>query len=158
MADGYFTNKMIKISQSIKDYEVIKNFGSYIECDNIKTKEGRFTTEAYFVSIANSNQFGNHVTIAPKARLTDGLLDVVVVKKMNKLHLLWSVSKQILFGNLQSHETVLSSKKPILYFQAKKIMIDNLSSALLHIDGEPAPLQTRVQVEVIPNAFKLIQP
>jgi diacylglycerol kinase family enzyme len=72
--------------------------------------------------------------------------------------LLSSIAKQILFGNLQSQESVLSSKKNILYYQARKITIENLSSALLHIDGEPAPLQTSVRAEVIPNAFKLIQP
>ena len=29
----------------------------------------KFTTEAFFISIANSNQFGNNFTIAPKASL-----------------------------------------------------------------------------------------
>ena len=46
-------------------------------------------TEAFFISIANSNQFGNNFTIAPQASLHDGLLDIVVVNKMSKLRMLW---------------------------------------------------------------------
>ncbi len=46
-----------------------------------------FYTDAFFISIANSNQFGNNFTIAPKASLNDGLLDIVIVQKMNKAKL-----------------------------------------------------------------------
>jgi len=58
-------------------------------------------TEAFFVSIANSNQFGNQFTIAPKARLNDGLIDVVIVQKMNKFQLLLAVLHQLRFGDVQ---------------------------------------------------------
>src|SRR5439155_2074861 len=59
----------------------------------------KFSTEAFFISIANSNQFGNNFTIAPKALLSDGLLDVVIVKKTAKPLLLYNLIKQILAGN-----------------------------------------------------------
>ncbi|MFY7899235.1 MAG: diacylglycerol/lipid kinase family protein, partial [Chitinophagaceae bacterium] len=36
-----------------------------------------FFTEAFFISIANSNQYGNNFTIAPSADLSNGLLDIV---------------------------------------------------------------------------------
>ena len=51
-------------------------------------------TEAFFISIANSNQFGNQFTIAPKARLNDGLIDVVIVQKMNKFQLMLAIIHQ----------------------------------------------------------------
>ena len=44
-----------------------------------------FFTDAFFISIANGNQFGNNVTIAPYASLSDGLLDVVIVQKIVSL-------------------------------------------------------------------------
>ena len=55
-----------------------------------------FSTEAFFISIANSNQFGNNFTIAPKALLSDGLLDIVIAKKTFKPFLLFNLVKQIL--------------------------------------------------------------
>src|SRR6185437_16612354 len=61
----------------------------------IKLKDGLLKTEAFFICIANSNQFGNNFTIAPKASLSDGLLDVIEVKKMSKLRIVWSVLKQM---------------------------------------------------------------
>src|SRR6476469_1537580 len=61
----------------------------------INTAEKEIKTEAFFISVANSNQFGNNFTIAPKASLTDGLLDVVIVTKQNKLNLVWQTLKQV---------------------------------------------------------------
>ena len=58
--------------------------------------------EAYFISIANSNQFGNNFTIAPKASLTDGLLDIVIVTRQTKLSLLLETLRQVTgFNQLQ---------------------------------------------------------
>lgn len=67
-------------------------------------------TDAYFISIANSNQFGNNVKIAPKAKLNDGLLDIIIVQKMNKARLVRAVLKQI-SGNNQLQ---IFGKKKIL--------------------------------------------
>ena len=117
-----------------------------------------FSTDAFFICIANGNQFGNQVTIAPQANLKDGLLDIVVVQKMNKLTMIWDLLKQIRSGQVKPHEEMYFNKKGILYFQTDRLMINNLSMAPLHIDGEPATTARRITVEVIPGAFKLIQP
>jgi hypothetical protein len=39
MADGYFTERSIIFSQTEKNSNLVDNFGSYIECDNIKHYE-----------------------------------------------------------------------------------------------------------------------
>ena len=70
------------------------------------------TSDAYFVSIANSNQFGNGFTIAPKASLNDGLLDVVVVKKQSKYSVIGRVIKQVIgLYRLQDESAMQPSKK-----------------------------------------------
>lgn len=116
------------------------------------------TTEAYFISIANSNQFGNQFTIAPKASLNDGLLDIVVVKKMSKFRMLLAVLKQIRKGEISDHDEKTFHERDIVYFQTDKLIIHNLSNAPLHIDGEPVSTAKKFSFEIIPNAFKLIQP
>ena len=50
---------------------------------DIKIKNKSFRTEAFSICVANSKQFGNNVTIAPQASLGDGLLAIVIVKKMS---------------------------------------------------------------------------
>lgn len=117
-----------------------------------------FSTEAYFICIANSNQFGNQVTIAPQASLNDGLLDVVIVQKMSKPQMIWSVIKQIRSGKVKPHDDSMLQQKGVLYFQTDKMIINNLFMAPLHIDGEPATTGRKFIIDVVPGAFRLIQP
>jgi diacylglycerol kinase (ATP) len=118
--------------------------------------ETSFTTEAYFISIANSNQFGNQVTIAPRASLSDGLLDIVVVRKMNKAQLPLSLLDQIAGRNKIDNPHHLK-KSGIIYLQADKLSIKNKDNAPLHVDGEPRSTARQFNIQVIPNCFKLIQ-
>ena len=117
-----------------------------------------FNTEAYFISVANSNQFGNNFTIAPLAALDDGLLDIVIVKKMSKLKLLWQVFKQLRRGYIDEYNELSVEHRQVLYFQTPRLIINNLDNAPLHIDGDPAETTKKFSIQVIPQAFKLIQP
>ncbi len=83
----------------------------------IITQESTVKTEAFFISIANSNQFGNSFTIAPKASLHDGLLDIVVVQKMSKIQMLLSVLYQVLNGELKEGPY---KKDSVMYYQTLK--------------------------------------
>jgi len=114
-------------------------------------------TEAFFMSIANSNQFGNNFTIAPSASLSDGLLDIVIVTSQNKLSLLLQTFKQIRGKNKLQADTAIDKNKAVIYFQTDKLFIKNSSQAPLHIDGDPAETPDTVQVEVKKRCFRLIQ-
>lgn len=116
----------------------------------------QFSTEAFFISIANSNQFGNNFTIAPKALLSDGLLDIVIAKKTAKPVLLFNLIRQILAGKLDKIENSLNH--PVIYFQTKKLVIENKSNAPLHIDGDPAETPEQLNIEIKKKCFRLIQP
>ncbi|CAN5189033.1 diacylglycerol kinase family lipid kinase [soil metagenome] len=117
-----------------------------------------FFTEAFFISVANGNQFGNNVTIAPKAVLNDGLLDIVIVQKMNKAKLPFAILKQ-LRGNNKMQQLVEDMKaRNVLYFQTKAITVKNLKHAPLHIDGEPKETSSQIKFEIIKDCFELLQP
>jgi diacylglycerol kinase (ATP) len=124
----------------------------------IKLKDQIVKTEAYFISIANSNQFGNNFKIAPNASMSDGLLDIVVVKKMSKLNLPFAVLFQVSGNNKPEFHMDYGDKKNILYLQTDKISIRNPDQAPLHIDGDPAETSTAFKVRIVPNCFKLLQP
>ena len=136
---------------------VSKNFFSISPYQFTVESNGlEFSTEAFFISIANSNQFGNNFTIAPKALLSDGFLDIVIVKKAAKPVLLYNLIKQIFAGKLQTVETSLDL--PVIYFQTKKIVIKNIGNAPLHIDGDPAETPEELKIEIRKKCFRLIQP
>ena len=137
----------------------IKNFFNARHYDFELILNGKsLNSEAFFISIANSNQFGNNFTIAPQASLHDGLLDIVVVNKMSKLRMIWTVFKQIQNGQVRLYEDKKYHKNDIHYFQAKKITIKNPQLAPLHIDGDPAETSEIFEIEIIENAFKLLIP
>jgi len=115
-------------------------------------------TDAFFISIANSNQFGNNFTIAPQASLHDGLLDIIVVNKMSRLRMVWAILKQLHSGKVRLYEDKKYHHNEIHYFQTKKITIKNLKLAPLHIDGEPVETAAAFEIEIIEKAFRLIMP
>jgi diacylglycerol kinase (ATP) len=117
-----------------------------------------FSTDAFFISVANSNQFGNKVTIAPQASLSDGLLDVVIVQKMNKALLPFAILSQLRGANKTQVLAAEALKKNIVYFQTPSLKIRNWKKAPLHIDGEPKKTMEIFDIRVIKSCFKLIQP
>jgi len=115
-------------------------------------------TDAYFISIANGNQFGNNFTIAPKASLTDGLLDIVIVTSKNKINFVWQTLKQLAGWNKLQAASLIKENKGLIYFQTEQLNIINLSNALLHIDGDPAETSKDLRIEIKKKCFRLIQP
>lgn len=138
---------------SAMNYFKFKPYSFTIEMKNKSTM-----LDAFFITIANSNQFGNHVTIAPRASLNDGLLDIVIVRKMNKMILPFSLLNQISGANKFSELHNLSNNKNIVYFQTNEMVIINKNNAPLHIDGEPQPYTEKIDIKILPNAFRLLQP
>ncbi|HVU98765.1 MAG TPA: YegS/Rv2252/BmrU family lipid kinase [Puia sp.] len=120
--------------------------------------EPSFREEAFFISIANGNQFGNNFTIAPRASLQDGLLDIVIARKTNRLRFLLSVVRQVLGGYRIQSEPEKRGKEKILYFQTAALVIENPGAAPLHIDGDPKASASEFHISVVPKAIRLIMP
>lgn len=124
----------------------------------VKLEKEKFDIEAFFISIANSNQFGNNFTIAPKASLTDGLLDIVIATSQSKLGFLLQTLKQVAGWNVLESSSIITQKSGVIYFQTDKLEIINHSEAPLHIDGDPAETPNKLLIEVKKKCFRLIQP
>jgi diacylglycerol kinase family enzyme len=76
------------------------------------------------------------------------LLDIVIVKKMSKFRLPFSVLSQV----SGSHT------KNILYYQVTGLTIENPERAPLHIDGDPKATAPEFLIRVLPQALCLLQP
>lgn len=115
-------------------------------------------TDAFFISVANSNQFGNNVTIAPQASLTDGLLDVVIVQKMSKMKLPFALLQQIRGNNRLQALVQEFQEKHIIYLQTPELKIHNLKLAPLHVDGDPVETAEHIHIQVHRQLLSLIVP
>ena len=124
----------------------------------LKANRKQIKTDALFISIANSNQFGNHFTIAPKANLNDGLLDIVVMAKQNKLVALLQAFRQVGGYNQLQELEVIDEKASVLYFQTSEIKIENPQLAPMHIDGDPVETTNKLNVQILKDSFRLIYP
>jgi diacylglycerol kinase (ATP) len=147
--------------RGLKNY-ILTTIGNFFSSKTytftLNSKGLQYTVDAFFISVANSNQFGNNFTISPKASLQDGLLDIIVVKKMNKLKLIFSVFRHIKMGSVSELDEKVLNKDGIQYFQTNKLTITNNQLAPLHIDGDPATTQNRFTIQVVPRAINLLQP
>ena len=95
----------------------------------IETEEGMFSRTALAITCANANQWGNGFHVAPKASLTDGLIDVTIIHPIRPLNAL-PMPVQILGYSFDKNPGVET-------FKTSGLTIRRATPAPLHIDGEP---------------------
>jgi len=94
----------------------------------------------FLITFANASQFGNNAFIAPAASMTDGLIDVVVVKKFVKIWM--PVFAVALFSKL-------IPKLPFVdCYKAKQIELELVNSPYYHFDGEPGKLKVPSIIQI----------
>jgi diacylglycerol kinase (ATP) len=114
------------------------------------TAEGReIRRSAFFIAVGNALSYGGGMKVTPQATLDDGLLDICLVSKMNKLKLLCWVPT-IFFGQ---HLRL----KQVEYFQATQITIEAERKLDLYADGDYAG-QTPVEIGLIRRGMRVIVP
>ena len=112
------------VNASIKTLKTLR----YDEVVNVKCNNENMSLSPFMIFISNSNELGYNVSLTPKASLQDGLLDVLIVPKLNKLKLLF-------FGLL----TIIKKQywlKDVSYYQTKSLTLNRISPFQVQIDGE----------------------
>jgi diacylglycerol kinase (ATP) len=95
----------------------------------VETDDGRKFADNYMIAaVANGSIYGYDFAIAPIAKLDDGLLDVVLVKK-KPLYYYVGVAFRMLTKSLHKSEIVT-------YFKCKSLVITFEGDTHLHVDGE----------------------
>jgi diacylglycerol kinase family enzyme len=102
---------------------------------------------ALLVTIANGSQFGNGLRIAPRARLDDGKLELVVFEEVSRLRTFAALPR--LFAN-RAIGTRGYSAEPI-----ERATIECDRPMLFHIDGEPVQGPMRLEARVHPGALRV---
>lgn len=115
----------------------------------VEFDDRRFSGDVMFVVVANTQNYGGGLRIAPSARVDDGLLDLVLVKRMPKLRLLGHLPA-VMRGTLQPSELVE-------FHQVRHVRIELDGPTELYGDGESLGPLPR-EVEVAPRALKLLVP
>ena len=109
-----------------------------------------YTRTAFAISIANSSQYGNNVFISPTASVTDGLLDVCIIKPFSLLKL------PILTYVMLKAKAEESDMIEII--KGKSITIRRQKPGPVHIDGEPLSLGEEIEINIDPLSLDIILP
>lgn len=107
-------------------------------------------SEAFVVAAANASQYGNNAHIAPRASMVDGLVDIVVLRPFNVMELP-QITLQLFSKKLE--ENVYQES-----YQTAKATFIRSKAGVVHLDGEPQEMPSRIEIEVLPKAIKVIRP
>jgi len=105
---------------------------------------------AFILSVANMQQFGYNFKIAPHADWTDGMLDVVIIKRFPK----------ILGGRLviRAMSGTITDSPYVKHYKAKKVIISNPKLKLMQTDGDAHECNDTVEFSIREGAQKIIVP
>lgn len=107
-------------------------------------------SKAHMLVIANASQFGNAAIIAPTAELTDGLMDVILVRKPSPLQLP-SMFYRLFTGKLRDADYLQT-------FKCKQFSATSDREIHLHIDGEACEPIREIEVILQPKSLLVLNP
>lgn len=132
---------------------VLQEFSNYEAQSYLITIDGKqISRKAFILTLANSSQYGNDFIIAPKARIHDGYLDLVIVDDIPGYDVPEFVYKfkQGTLDDYNHYET----------HRFKEILIQqqNHQKIQAHADGEPLLFQDQLKVTIQPDSLKIMVP
>ena len=103
--------------------------------------------ECFMISVANAKRYGGGFCVAPKASVTDDVLDINIVGKISP------VNRMRFLPVIEKGEHLTLSF--IQYKQAPKVTIRSSSPLHCHIDGEYI-FENEFRIEVLPKRFSFL--
>jgi len=133
---------------AMKDIPSLNNSQHIIVHNGDETIE----TDAVMFFVSNTSSVGGFRNLMSQADVTDGLLDVMILKKIEKNEIM------PLFGRILVGDHINSDK--VIYFQATDFSIeapDAENKITLDLDGERGP-SLPIRISCVPRAINLVTP
>lgn len=108
-----------------------------------------FRKNAYLISFANGSQWGNNAYIAPEADISDGWMDVAILKDF-KFH-------QGLSLGIKLFRKTLHTSSFLEVIKAKQVLLRQ-HGTIAHIDGEPLEIGQTIHISIQPQSLFVICP
>ncbi|MBU8881901.1 diacylglycerol kinase [Kaistella sp. DKR-2] len=150
--DGKVVKEFEKTERGFKNYikVSIQTFFNYkpINVQFLTENFQQYNGKYLMLNIANTRQFGNNAYIAPKASKSDGLVDVVLVKKFP---LTYSP-----FFAFRMFTKRLKDDSYVTYLPVAEIEFE-VNTTNWHLDGEFNNIKSPVKIKVQPKSLKILQ-
>ncbi|KMQ67520.1 diacylglycerol kinase [Chryseobacterium sp. FH2] len=149
--DGKVVKEFEKTDRGFKNYIKV-SFKTFFNYKPIKVK---FFDEHYkqyngkylMLNIANTRQFGNNAYIAPNASKSDGLVDMVLVKK-------FPLTYSALFA-FRMFTKKLKDDDYVTYLPVSEIEF-KVNTKNWHLDGEFNKIKSPIRVKVLPSSLHIL--
>lgn len=130
---------------------ILKEFVNYQpEIYQIITAETKIREQAFLITFANTNQYGNNAFIAPKANTSDGLLDICILKPF-PLYKAPQIGVKLFSGSIHQSRYMKT-------IQSANLKINRIQAGAAHVDGEPIKLGEILEVKCIPDSLRILVP
>lgn len=149
--DGKVVKQFERTDRGLKNYIKIslKTFFKYqpISVKFSSELHQKYNGKYLMVNIANTRQFGNDAYIAPHANTTDGLTEVVLVKKFPLYYGAFFAFKMFT-NNLTESNYVKFISTPEIEF--------SVDTEDWHLDGEYIRIPSPIHIKVLPKSLKIL--
>ncbi|MGQ9847057.1 MAG: diacylglycerol/lipid kinase family protein, partial [Bacteroidales bacterium] len=115
----------------------------------ITTPIAQIKTKAFFITVANANQWGNNVKVAPQAKIDDGQLEVTILKPF-----MW-IEIPLILLSLFFNRFNRSYKVETIKTQNVEIISSEVQN-YAHYDGEPFVIGQKASFYCIPKALNMV--
>jgi len=143
--------KSVRRGLMMYSWLVTKHMWMYKEWKWDITVDGKKLQEkAFMICVANGQQFGYNFKIAPMASYTDGVLDVIIIRKFPKI-----------FGGalvLRAMNGTIARSPYVQHITGKNINISHPSLNLMQTDGDSHACTNSINFTIKPSAQKVIVP
>ena len=104
--------------------------------------------EALFITVGNSDQWGNNAKITPLADCCDGILDITIVEKFGVWEMPW-LALRLMTGTLQR-------SRKVHCYKGKEVRIIRECEGAAHADGDWYMESATLNIKILPSALKVI--
>lgn len=129
-------------------YLIIREFFKYNPINVSIDLDGKVKTlPIVLCTVANSSQFGNGFTVSPDSDVTDGKIELMILKPFS----IWNAPSIIYrFFMKKSNKSRFTE---ITSFRKGKI---KLSRKIAHYDGEPSEVKETLNISVVPRSLNIL--
>ncbi len=149
--DGKVVKEFEKTSRGFKNYIKVslKTFFNYkpIKVKFFDEQYQQYNGKYLMLNIANTRQFGNNAYIAPKASKSDGLVDIVLVKK-------FPLTYSALFA-YRMFTKKLKDDDYVTYLPVSEIGF-KVNTKNWHLDGEFNKIKSPIHIKVQPSSLNIL--
>lgn len=162
LAAGIFTDIAYTVPSELKTaigpaaywLSAMKDFGEIMDTMPLIIRNGKETieTDAVMFFVSNTKSVGGVRNLMTRADVTDGLLDVMIIKKVDVPEIMPLLGKLVIGDHINSDK--------VIYFQTSEFSVESPESkkpVVLDLDGEEGP-SLPATIKCVHEAINLVIP